>query len=210
MGRNLDPKCSLCRREGKKLFLKGDRCYTSKCAITRRGTPPGQHGQNGYPRLTGYGQQLREKQKVKRLYGVLERQFRKYFEAAAKNKGNTEQVLFQTLERRLDNVVYRLGLAKSRAQARQLIAHGHITVNGTVVNIPSYQVRVGEVLAVKQGDEALTIFSKIAEQVKAVEPQPWLNYDLQANQAKVVDLPTPPQTGKGEYDLKLIVEFYSR
>lgn len=209
MARNLDPKCSLCRREGKKLFLKGDRCNTSKCAITRRGTPPGQHGQNGYPRLTGFGQQLREKQKVKRIYGVLERQFRKYFEAAAKNKGNTENVLYQTLERRLDNVVYRLGMAKSRSQARQFISHGHFNVNGAVVNIPSYLVETGDVIGLSAGAQGMSVFSKVEEQVKASAPVAWLNYDLQSKQAKVVDMPAPVE-GKGEYDPKLIVEFYSR
>src|SRR5512134_2955031 len=141
MARYIGPVCRLCRREGMKLFLKGERCYTDKCAIEKRNVPPGQHGRSRNAKIVGYGIQLREKQKVKRTYGVLESQFRRYFEAADRQKGVTGELLLQMLERRLDNVVYRLGFATSRAQARQLVRHGHFNVNGKKVDIPSYAVR---------------------------------------------------------------------
>src|SRR6187399_3683336 len=149
MARYIGPVCRLCRREGMKLFLKGERCYTDKCAIEKRNVPPGQHGRGRKAKLVGYGVQLREKQKVKRTYGVLENQFRRYFEAADRQKGITGALLLQMLERRMDNVIYRLGFATSRAQARQLVRHGHFTVNGRKVDIPSYQVRQGDVVAVR-------------------------------------------------------------
>ena len=143
MARYIGPVCRLCRREGMKLFLKGERCYTEKCAIEKRNFPPGQHGKTRKAKLAGYGLQLREKQKVKRIYGVLEDQFRRYFEAAERTRGITGETLLQLLERRLDNVVYRLGLATSRPQARQLVRHGHFLVNGKKVDIPSYSVKAG-------------------------------------------------------------------
>src|SRR6187200_3695024 len=149
MARYIGPVCRLCRREGMKLFLKGERCYTDKCAIEKRNVPPGQHGRARKAKMVGYGVQLREKQKVKRAYGVLESQFRRYFEAADRQKGVTGELLLQMLERRLDNVVYRLGFATSRAQARQLVRHGHFTVNGKKVDIPSYSVRAGDTVAVR-------------------------------------------------------------
>ena len=138
MARYVGPVCRLCRREGMKLFLKGERCHTEKCAIEKRNFPPGQHGKSRRAKLAGYGVQLREKQKVKRIYGVLEDQFRRYFESAERQRGITGETLLQLLERRLDNVVYRLGLATSRSQARQLVRHGHFTVNQRKVNVPSY------------------------------------------------------------------------
>src|SRR5882672_4150499 len=150
MARYIGPVCRLCRREGIKLFLKGERCYTEKCAIEKRNLPPGQHGKQRKQKLVGYGLQLREKQKVKRIYGVLENQFRRYFEEASRVRGNTGVTLLQSLERRLDNVIYRLGLATSRAQARQLVRHGHFQVNGRKVDVPSYSVRVGEVITVRE------------------------------------------------------------
>ena len=143
MARYIGPVCRLCRREAMKLFLKGERCYTEKCAIEKRNFPPGQHGKARRAKLAGYGLQLREKQKVKRIYGVLEDQFRRYFEAAERTRGITGETLLQLLERRLDNVAYRLGLATSRAQARQLVRHGHLSVNGRKVDIPSFAVRSG-------------------------------------------------------------------
>ena len=149
MARYIGPVCRLCRREGMKLFLKGERCYTDKCAIEKRNFPPGQHGKTRKQKLAGYGVQLREKQKVKRIYGVLEDQFRRYFEAADRTRGITGETLLQLLERRLDNVVYRLGLATSRPQARQLVRHGHFLVNGKKVDIPSYSLRAGDVVAVR-------------------------------------------------------------
>ena len=151
MARYRDAVCRLCRREGAKLFLKGDRCYKPSCAIERRGTnPPGQHGAARRKMLAGYGQQLREKQKVKRIYFVLEKQFRNYFEKALSQKGVTGENLLFLLERRLDNVVFRSGFATSRRQARQLVNHGHVTVNGTKVDIPSFQVKMGDIVAVKE------------------------------------------------------------
>src|SRR5215204_5215431 len=146
MARYIGPVCRLCRREGMKLFLKGERCYTDKCAIEKRNVPPGQHGRSRKAKMVGYGVQLREKQKVKRTYGVLENQFRRYFEAADRQKGVTGELLLQFLERRLDNVIYRLGFATSRAQARQLVRHGHFLVNGRRVNIPSFQVKPDNVI----------------------------------------------------------------
>ena len=150
MARYIGPVCRLCRREGMKLFLKGERCYTEKCAIEKRNFAPGQHGKTRKQKLAGYGVQLREKQKVKRIYGVLEDQFRRYFEQAERTRGITGETLLQLLERRLDNVAYRLGLATSRAQARQLVRHGHLTVNGRKVDIPSFSVKPGDVVTVRQ------------------------------------------------------------
>ena len=147
MARYIGPVCRLCRREGMKLFLKGERCYTEKCAIEKRNFAPGQHGKTRKSKLAGYGVQLREKQKVKRIYGVLEDQFRRYFEQAERTRGITGETLLQLLERRLDNVAYRLGLATSRPQARQLVRHGHLTVNGRKVDIPSFSVKPGDVVA---------------------------------------------------------------
>src|SRR5215211_6855624 len=149
MARYIGPVCRLCRREGMKLFLKGERCYTEKCAIEKRNLPPGQHGKLRKQKLQGYGLQLREKQKVKRIYGVLENQFRRYFETAARHRGVTGVMLLQALETRLDNIVYRLGFATSRPQARQLVRHGHFLINGKKVDIPSYSVKVGDVVAVR-------------------------------------------------------------
>ena len=165
MARYIGPVCRLCRREGMKLFLKGERCYSDKCAIEKRNVPPGQHGRARRAKMVGYGIQLREKQKVKRTYGVLENQFRRYFEAADRQKGITGQLLLQMLERGLDNVVYRLGFATSRAQGRQLVRHGHFTVNGRKVDIPSYQIRQGEVVAVRtsSGVENVTIQHAVEE-----------------------------------------------
>src|SRR6187401_1376553 len=163
MARNLDAKCRQCRREGEKLFLKGEKCFTDKCAIERRNYPPGQHGQKN-TRLSDYGVQLREKQKVKRIYGLLERQFRSYYQKASGQKGNTGENLLRMLESRLDNIVYRMGFAVTRAAARQLVSHAAIRVNGKKVNLPSYQVRPGDEVAVSERaksqlrvQEALTV-----------------------------------------------------
>src|SRR5512140_964743 len=153
MARYIGPVCRLCRREGMKLFLKGERCYTEKCAIEKRNMPPGQHGKLRKAKIVGYGLQLREKQKVKRIYGVLENQFRRYFEAADRQRGITGELLLQKLECRLDNVVYRLGFATSRSQARQLVRHGHFSVNGRKVDIPSRLVREGDMVAVRAGSQ---------------------------------------------------------
>ena len=209
MARYTGESCRVCRREGEKLFLKGSRCYTDKCAITRRAYAPGQHGQKR-KKQSEYGTQLREKQKAKSFYGVLESQFRKYFEEAARSKGVTGTRLLQILESRLDNVVYRLGLATSRAQARQLVRHGHFEVNGVKVNIPSYLTKVGEVVKVKESSANSEIFKQIVEATENGRPVPtWLEADLSNRTGKIVALPS-----RDEIDLPvkehLIVELYSK
>lgn len=208
MARYTDAVCRLCRREGQKLFLKGDRCYTDKCAVARRTYAPGQHGQ-GRSKVSEYGTQLREKQKAKRYYGILEDQFRGYFELASKRKGQTGENLLSILETRLDNVVYRLGFAMSRAEARQLVRHGHFTVNGKKVNIPSYLVKVGEVIAMKDATKGLDKMKNVIEANSFRQPPKWLDYDKNALIAKVVALPM-----KEDIDLPieehLIVELYSK
>src|SRR5436190_11361863 len=177
MARYIGPVCRLCRREGMKLFLKGERCYTDKCAIEKRNVPPGQHGRARRAKMVGYGVQLREKQKVKRTYGVLENQFRRYFEAADRAKGITGELLLQSLERRLDNVVYRIGFATSRAQARQLVRHGHFLVNGKKVDIPSFSVKIGDTVAIKQGSIENPSIVHAREEVKGRGIAPWVDLD---------------------------------
>jgi small subunit ribosomal protein S4 len=208
MARYTDAVCRLCRREGQKLFLKGDRCYTEKCAVDRRTYAPGQHGQ-GRAKASEYGTQLREKQKAKRYYGVLESQFRSYFEMALKMKGKTGENLLSLLERRLDNTVYRLGFAMSRAEARQLVLHGHFTINGRKVNIPSYLVKPGMVIALKEQSRSLDKFKSVIEANSFRQPPKWLDYDAAALSAKVVTTPT-----REDVDLpiteQLIVELYSK
>src|SRR5678816_2504669 len=193
MARYIGPVCRLCRREGMKLFLKGERCYSEKCAIEKRNVPPGQHGRARKAKMVGYGIQLREKQKVKRTYGVLENQFRRYFEAADRQKGITGELLLQMLERRLDNVVYRTGFATSRAQARQLVRHGHFTVNGKKVDIPSYSVRLGDVVAVRQGSAENPAIAHAMEEVKGRGIPDWLLLDPAARSARISSLPTREQ-----------------
>ena len=208
MARYTGAVCRLCRREGQKLFLKGDRCYTEKCSLERRGYAPGQHGNARNKKLSGYGIQLREKQKAKRYYGVLESQFRDYFEMANKQAGMTGENLLSILETRLDNVVYRLGYAMSRAEARQLVRHGHFTVNGQKVNIPSYLVKVGSVIELKDKSRSLDKFkSSLEANASRVVPK-WLEIDNN-NVAKVIAAPA-----REDIDLPieehLIVELYSR
>src|SRR5512145_674300 len=166
MARYIGPVCRLCRREGMKLFLKGERCYTEKCAIEKRNVPPGQHGRSRKAKMVGYAVQLREKQKVKRIYGVLEDQFRGYFEQAERTRGITGETLLQLLERRLDNVAYRLGFATSRPQARTLVRHGHVLVNGKKVNIPSYSVKPGDVVAIRESSRKSPSILHALEEVK--------------------------------------------
>jgi small subunit ribosomal protein S4 len=206
MARYTGSVCRLCRREGTKLFLKGDRCYSAKCGMSR-GKPPGQHGQ-GRRKVSEYGLQLREKQKAKRAYGLLESQFHKYFEMAEKQKGVTGENLLRILERRLDNIVYRLGFAASRAQARQLITHGHFRLNGHKVDIPSYLVKVGDVVSVKDTSQDKELFKQVKETEGKLVPG-WLEADLDSLSGKVVALPT-----RDDIDLTieehLIVELYSR
>src|SRR5436309_9823764 len=193
MARYIGPVCRLCSREGMKLFLKGERCYTEKCAIEKRNFPPGQHGKTRRAKLAGYGLQLREKQKVKRIYGVLEDQFRRYFEEAERTRGITGVTLLQLLERRLDNVIYRLGLATSRPQARQLVRHGHIQVNGQKVDIPSFSVKPGDVVAVRQTSRTNASVAHALEEVKGRGVPAWLQYDAEGMSAKVGSIPTREQ-----------------
>jgi len=209
MARYIGPVCRMCRREGMKLFLKGERCYTDKCAIEKRNVPPGQHGRARKAKMAGYGVQLREKQKVKRTYGVLESQFRRYFEAADRQKGVTGELLLQFLERRLDNVVYRLGFATSRAQARQLVRHGHFKVNGKKVDIPSYQVRLGDAVALKSGSAENPVIQHAMEEVKGRGIPEWLMLDSAAFSGRISSLPTREQINLPVQE-QLIVELYSK
>ncbi len=208
MARYTGPVCRLCRREGIKLYLKGDRCYSEKCAVDKRSYPPGQKAR-GRRKETEYGLQLREKQRTRRIYGVYESQFRRYFGLAERQQGITGENLLRLLETRLDNVVYRLGFAQSRAEARQLVRHGHFTVNGRRVNIPSYHVRVEDEIAVLEKSRELPIFAVIAENAAQKTPPPWLEVDLDKLQGRVLGMPA-----REDIDIPiqehLIVELYSR
>ncbi len=208
MARTIEPDCRQCRREGCKLFLKGERCTTKKCAMERRPVIPGQHG-NSKRRVafSEYGTQLREKQKVKRMYGVLEKQFREYYEKANKMKGVTGENMLSLIERRLDNVVYRMGIGASRKQARQIVNHGLITVNGKRVNIASYIVKAGDIVAIKENKQSNEMFKDLRGS-KVVMPK-WLEFDTNAFSGKIVALPTREDV---DADIKeqLIVELYSR
>ena len=207
MAKYIDADCRLCRREGTKLFLKGDRCYSTKCAVIRRPAPPGQHGL-GRKKISEYGTQLREKQKTKRIYGLLESQFKNTFKKAEKMKGASGENLLQLLERRLDNVIYKLGLAKSRALARQLITHSHFNVNGKGVNIPSYITKAGEVISVKENKKSSAYFKEFSA-VKKVNLPKWLEFNYEKLEGKILQLPS-----KEDLDIQIadnmIVELYSR
>jgi small subunit ribosomal protein S4 len=192
-----------------KLFLKGERCYSEKCAIEKRNVPPGQHGRSRKAKMVGYGVQLREKQKVKRTYGVLENQFRRYFEAADRQKGITGDLLLQMLERRLDNVVYRLGFATSRPQARQLVRHGHFTVNGKKVDIPSYPVRAGDTVSVRGQSGQNPTIQHAVEEVKGRGVPEWLTIDPGTLSGRISQLPTRAQINLPVQE-QLIVELYSK
>ncbi len=209
MARYTGPVCRLCRREDMKLFLKGDRCYTDKCGYERRAYAPGQHGQNRRRKASDYGEQLREKQKVKRIYGIAERQFRGYYYRANRMKGVTGENLLQLLERRLDNVVYRLGFAADHAEARQLVRHGHFSINGTRVDIPSYLVRPNDQIVVRERSKKI---ARLAENVNAVERRgvpPWLELDKDNFRGKMRTLPAREDL-KTEIREQLIVELYSK
>jgi small subunit ribosomal protein S4 len=212
MARYTGAVCKLCRREGQKLFLKGARCYSAKCALERRDYPPGEHGRTArmrQKRPSDYALQLREKQRVRRIYGILERQFRRYFYQAERQAGLTGENLLSLLERRLDNVVYRLGFADSRAQARQLVQHGHFTVNGRRVTIPSMLVDVRDVIAVRPGSQRCAYFKERAEMLDGQKTPAWLRLDPDALSAQVNALPR-----REDIDLpineQLVVEYYSR
>ncbi len=208
MGRYIGPVCRLCRREGTKLFLKGTRCYGEKCAIDRRSYPPGQHGQ-GRMRTSEYSLQLREKQKLKRIYGLLERQFRGYFMRAERMKGITGENLLALLERRLDNVVYRLGFASSRREGRQLVGHGHLLVNGKKVNIPSYLVAVGQTVSIPEGSQTVLPIQKALEGVDGRGVPAWLELDKTRFAGRVKELPTKEDIALPVNE-QLVVELYSR
>ncbi|HEX5759458.1 MAG TPA: 30S ribosomal protein S4 [Thermoanaerobaculia bacterium] len=209
MARYTGPVCRLCRRERMKLFLKGDRCFKEKCAIERRGYPPGQHGQRRGRRTLGYGLQLREKQKVKRIYGVLEAQFRTYFEEADRKKGITGENLLVMLERRLDNVVYSLGFAASRAQARQFARHGHVLVDGKKTSIPSYQVRPGQTISVREGSRQNDFIRQSVETARGRGVPEWLELDAENMTGRVLREPAREDI-KLPIQEQLIVELYSR
>ncbi len=208
MARYTEAVCRQCRREGAKLYLKGDKCYSDKCAFTRRGYAPGQHGQ-GRKKVSEYGTQLREKQKARRIYGLLEGQFRSYFEKAERMKGITGENLLVLLERRLDNVVYRLGMADSRNQARQMVLHGHFTVNGRRVNIPSYLVRAGEVIQIKETSKESPLLKGVIENLGTKSAPAWLELSAADVSGKVMRYPT-----REEIEIPVqehfIVELYSR
>ena len=210
MARHREAVCRLCRREGQKLFLKGLRCFTEKCAIEKRNFVPGQHGQARRAKMVGYGVQLREKQKVKRTYGLLERQFRTYFEKALRIKGPTGANLMVMLERRLDNVVYRMGLGGSRSQARQLVLHGHIRVKGHKVNIPSYLVNVGDEVTLKDKMHENVMVMEARNLAKSQGVAPWLDIDPANFKARVVAMPRREDVQTPPMNEQLIVELYSK
>ena len=206
MAKYTDADCRLCRREGCKLFLKGDRCISPKCALERRPVAPGQHGL-GRKKVTDYGEQLREKQKVKRAYGLLEKQFREYYEKATRMKGVVGENMLSLLERRLDNVIYRMGIGDSRSESRQIVNHGHICVNGKVVNIPSFSVKVGDEISVKESKQDIEKFKQLRG-IKITMPK-WLEFNTNSMTGKIIALPQ-----RDDIDLNIrehmIVELYSR
>ena len=208
MARYTGPVCRLCRREGTKLFLKGERCMTGKCALDRRSTAPGQHGAAN-KKVREYGMQLREKQKTKRYYGVLETQFANMYAEAERKSGMTGENLLVLLERRLDNVVYRMGLAESRRAARQMVLHAHFTLNGKKVNIPSISVKVGDVIAVKESSRDLTVVKALLESLATKITPKWLEVNKETGTAKVVALPTREDIDF-DFNEQLIVELYSK
>ena len=208
MARYTDPVCRICRREGLKLFLKGSRCYTRKCAFERRSTPPGMNTMRRR-KVSEYGLQLREKQKVRKSYSVLERQFRNYFEKAEKRKGMTGENLLRMLEMRLDNVVFRMGLARSRAEARQLVGHGHFTVNGRPTNIPSFAMKVGDRVEVRESRRGREIFKTAADTMRAAQVPEWVSADPTKLSGTVLSEPAREQMPQ-EFNEQLVVEYYSR
>jgi len=212
MARNTDAVCRMCRREGEKLFLKGSRCFTPKCAFEKRGFPPGMHGKTTSARpdrVSDYGKQLRAKQKARREYGVFERQFRRYYSEALRVRGLTGMNLLQKLETRLDNVVYRLGFASSRAQARQLVNHGHFTVNGNRADIPSYVVHPDDVITVSETSKDTVYFKNLKEEAEGRTVPTWIARDVNNFSGRVLRLPERSEID-GNLNEQLIVEYYSR
>jgi small subunit ribosomal protein S4 len=209
LARYTDPVCRLCRREGIKLFLKGPKCFSDKCPIEKRNFAPGQHGKDRKAKIVGYGLQLREKQKTKRMYFTQESQFRNYFEKAARTKGVTGEMLLQQLERRLDTVVHRLGFGISRRQARQLVRHGHVHVNGRKVNIPSYQVNVGDEIIIRESSRKLAILEQAKEFASHQNSPGWLEIDRENFKGRVLSLPKREEI-QLPVNEQLIVELYSK
>jgi len=209
MGRYIDSSCRLCRREKQKLFLKGTKCFTEKCPVERRAYPPGQHGQSRRQKISEYGVQLREKQKIRRMYGLMEQQFRNYFEKALHHTGRTGEELVKMLERRLDNVVYRLGLAPSRKAARQLVGHGHLLINNKVVNIPSYIVRPGDVIAVREKSKKLDVIHASMKRIKDNMLPAWLSLDKAAMTGTFLNIPERADIPLNANE-QLVVELYSK
>lgn len=209
MAKNLDPKCKQCRREGTKLFLKGEKCFSPKCPMIKRNYPPGIHGTKRQKRLTEYGQQLREKQKAKRIYGILEKQFRNYYKKAIHKKGDTGEILQQFLEMRLDNIVYRSGLAKSRNQARQMVNHGLFLVNGKKVDIPSYQVKPKDEISIKPEKAKAKNFADLDKTLEKHEAPNWISFDKKDKKAKILNKPAGGELDQ-PFNPRLIVEFYSK
>jgi len=210
MARYTGPVCRLCRREGMKLFLKGERCYTPKCSVDRRNYPPGQHGQGRRRNPSEYGLQLREKQKVRRIYGVGEQPFRNYYEEAARRKGVTGEILLQLLELRLDNIVFRLGFASSRPEARQLVRHGHFAVNGRKVDIPSFQCKVGDEIALRQRSASSDKFKDMRELAAQHTSPAWLDKNAETLTAKILTMPRREDIDDIPIAEHLIIERYSR
>ena len=209
MARYTGPVCRLCRREGMKLFLKGTKCFSEKCPIEKRNFAPGQHGKDRKAKIVGYGLQLREKQKAKRIYFTQEGQFRNYFEKASRAQGVTGELLLQQLERRLDNIVYRLGFGVSRRQARQLVRHGHVHVDGRKVNIPSYQVSVGEEISIRESSNKLPILEQAKEFASHQNAPTWLEIDRDNFKGRIVSLPKRDEIQQPVNE-QLIVELYSK
>ncbi|MEA3398566.1 MAG: 30S ribosomal protein S4 [Patescibacteria group bacterium] len=209
MGRNLDAKCKQCRRTGEKLFLKGERCSSAKCAIIKRNYPPGFHSLKGKKRVSGYGSQLNEKQKARRQYQLTEKQFRLTFYKARQQSGNSGDNFIKLLETRLDNAIYRLGIGESRSQARQIISHGHIVVNDIKVSIPSYILKPGDIIKIKPQKKQLKLFKNLGEKLKNKETPAWLYLDQKDLSAKI--LHQPDISGMNfNFDIQMIIEFYSR
>ncbi len=209
MAKDLDPKCKKCRREGIKLFLKGEKCFSPKCPVIRRNYPPGLHGPKRRSRPTEYGLQLREKQKAKRIYGILEKQFKGYYSKSMAKKGDTGEILQQYLEMRFDNVIYRANFAKSRKQARQMVSHGLFLVNGKNVNIPSYQLNPKDEISIKPSKIKVKLFNNLEKNIEKQNIQSWISLDSKNKTIKILNKP------KGEeieqtFNPRLIVEFYSR
>lgn len=205
----LDKKCKICRREGEKLFLKGEKCYTTKCPMVKRNYPPGVHGPKGKHRLTPFGKQLREKQKAKRIYGISEKQFHNYYQKAVHKKGDSGEILIKLLETRLDNVIYKMGLSDSRTQARQMVSHGFFVINGKRIDIPSYQVKVKDIITIKPNKIKTKNFTNRLKQLEKYVFPSWINFDLKEMKGKIISEPKSEDL-KQVFDTKQIVEYYSR